>query len=636
VNIRELAKIAKVSPSTVSKVLNHKAKDISEETKKRVWEVAKEYNYSPYQKILNSLDLNGKMIGILVPAIDAMHIELIRGAEEITYENGFEIVICSVGDSSVMLENRLNSLRRKKVEGIILSRIKTFGTEILTKTAKENYPIRVLDNYSCYTTAVHQAIKKLTNNGHKRIGLLTSDLKRTDTQKKLNACKSAFLKENRGFDISLVYEAGGAPDGSALGMKYLLSNNITAVIAFDDIIASGIYRLLQSEALRIPQDISVLCFDDYGIHPYLYPEPAIIKIDYAEIGRRAVTDLIREIEGASAADTPVEAVVYWGTGIGAYHEQKGLFKRKVLVIGYLNMDTVIYVPKEVDGYDKTNFNASDVQIMAGGKASLQSAAIAKLGGNCYVIGRVGNDLNGEKIQNELANMNINTGGIIFDEDNPTGTATIYVPKTGKTSFDTDYGANLHITPGDIEHYEDLFSDAAYCLLSMQLSAEVLYHAARICKRKNVKLICSVGPVFELSKQSFLGAYVLVTNISGIDILLPGKSSLEEKVAKLLAVHCENILITMEYEGQIVLINTLGQTRFTMEGFEFISHTAGIDCLCGALAVALISGKSLEEAVAYALTAAALTMSRKGSLPALPDSEEIMANIDRVTETDFAF
>jgi len=626
-NIRELAKIANVSPTTVSKVLNHKANDISEETKKRVWEVARQYNYAPYQNVINNLDLDGKLIGIFVPAIDALHLQVIRGAEKAAYEKGYEVVVCNIGDNPVMLENRLNSLRRKKAEGVIISRFATYGDEILS--ALTNYPTRVLDSYGSCTSAVNQVFRRLVNHGHKRIGLLTSDLKRTDTQKKLDACKNAFLKENLSFDISLVYETDSSPDSSVLGMRYLLSNKITAVIAFDDIIASGVYRLLQNEALRIPQDISVLCFGDYDIHPYLYPEPAIITTAYEEIGYNAVMDLVREIEGSVGGDTAVEAVVSWGIGIGRYHEQKDSFKRKVLVMGYLNMDTVIYIPHEIEESRCPNINASDVQIMAGGKASIQSAAVAKLGGNCYVVGRVGNDLNGGKIQNELSKMNINTGGILYDDTKPTGKATIYVPKEGKTSYDTDYGANLNFSPADIEQYEDLFSDAAYCLVSMQLPQEAFYHAARVCKRKNVKLICNAGPVFELDDYSYLGAHILIATLSGINILVPGKGSTEEKIRKLLKSHTENMIITQEYEGQCILINANQRTRFAMEDFEFVSHTAGVDCFCGALTVALISGKDLEESVAYALTGAALTMSRPGSLPALPDSEEIMENIGRV-------
>jgi len=617
VNIRELAKIANVSPTTVSKVLNHKAKDISEETKKRVWDVANQYNYTPYQKIINSLDLSGNLIGLMVPQIDARYTQIIKGAEKAAAENGFEIAVCSVGDNPDILQNRINSLRRKKAEGVILSQV-----EHLEST--DNFAVGILDKYTDYTAAVHLAYKKLFNYGHKRIGLLISNHK--NTEKKLDACKLALIKENRSFDISLVYECDGTPESSAIGMKYLLSNKITAVIAFDDIIASGVYRLLQNEALRIPQDISVLCFDDYGVHPYLYPEPAVITFAYEKVGYQAVKDLLSEIEGSPSTECVVEAEVRLGNGVGSFYEQKGLFKRKVLIVGYLNMDTIIHVPQEADDY--ADINASDVQIMAGGKASLQSVAAAKLGGNCYVIGRVGNDLNGEKIQNELSKMNINTGGIMFDDENSTGKAVIYVPKEGRTSYNIDYGANMHLTTNDIEKHEDLFSGAAFCILSMQLSQDVFYHTARVCKRKDVKLICNAGPAFELGEHRFLGANVLVTTVAGIDILIPGKQNFEEKIKKLLRSHCENVIVTMEYEGQCVLINNQQQLKFAVKDFEFVSHTAGVDCFCGALAVALTVGKNLSEAVSYALTAAALTMSRDGSLSALPTSEEIMDNLNR--------
>ncbi|MCL2704252.1 MAG: PfkB family carbohydrate kinase [Defluviitaleaceae bacterium] len=634
-NIRELAKIANVSPTTISKVINHKANDISEVTKKRIWDVVREYNYVPYQNVINSLEANGRLIGMLVSDIDAMHAQIIKGAEKAAFENDFEIVICKIGEQASMLENRLNSLRRKKAEGVILSRTKSFGLEILESLARENYPVRILEYYVSYHTAVHQAYKELIDKGHKKIGLITSDLKRTDTQKKLDAYKNAVLKENRSYDISLVYETDGTSESSGLGMKYLLSMDVSAVLAFDDVIASGIYHLLQKEALRVPQDISVLCFGGYGVYPYLFPEPAVIKTAYDEIGYRAVLDLIHEASGSSPpnAGGAIEATVYWGAGIAACHTGQGKSGGKILVIGYLNMDTIIYTPGEADGRNNADINASDVQIMPGGKASLQSATVARLGGNCYVLGRVGSDLNGEKIQNELSKMNIKTGGIIFDENNPTGKAIIYVPKTGKTSFDIEPGANVYLSGRDIERYIDLFSDAAFCLIPTEVPRDIFYYAARICKQKSVKLISSINPAFELDANP-IGAYVLISSLLNIDILVPGRGSLQKKVNKLLEHHCENIIITLEDEGQCILIHKKQWTRFVAADFVFMSHTAGIDCFCGALAVALTEGKTLPEATRYALTGAILTMSRKGSLPAIPTAEEIIENLDRISEKEY--
>jgi ribokinase len=134
----------------------------------------------------------------------------------------------------------------------------------------------------------------------------------------------------------------------------------------------------------------------------------------------------------------------------------------------------------------------------------------------------------------------------------------------------------------------------------------------------------------------LGAYILATSLSGIDILVPGRNSLEEKSAMLLKQYCEHLIITLEKEGKCIFISAREQILFTMKDFAFVSHTAGPDCFSGALAVALTNGKTFMEAVAYALTASSLTMSRKGSLPALPSPEEIMDHIGRVTTEGYAW
>jgi len=620
-NIRDLAKIAKVSPSTVSKVINHKSQGISEETQKRVWDVVKEYNYVPYQKIIKRLEVNGRLIGVLVPEIDAVQIKLIKGAERAAFENDFEIVVCRANEP-VMLQNRINSLRRKKAEGVVFSCPRPFGEEITAQLRQEKFPLKILSSYHSYINAMRLAYKELINKGHTKIGLITSDLKQTDTQSRLDAYKQAVLKENRSFDISLVYESDGTQESGELGMRYLLSNDVSAVIAFDDTIAAGVYRLLQMEMLRVPQDISVLCFDDYDICRYLFPEPAIIETAYEELGYRAIIDLLSEIKGEGKRKAEIAATIRWGLGIAQRYEHKSRPGGKILVIGFLNMDTVIRVPDEAAVYDKVNINASDVLILPGGKASLQSVTVAKLGGNCYVIGRVGNDLNGEKIQCELSNHGINTGGIIFDDKNSTGKAVIYAPTVGKTSFDIDHGANMHFSTADLNQYTDLFSDAAYCLLQTELPRDAFYYAVRVCKQKSVKLICNVNPAFELDRQAFVGAYVLISTIAGVGILIPGKGSLEEKIGKLLESRCENVIISMEEDGEYLLVNRRQRLRFVVNNFKLVSHTAGMDCFTATLAVALTDGKTLEEAMAHAVAGATITMSREGSISSLPSPEEL--------------
>jgi ribokinase len=299
------------------------------------------------------------------------------------------------------------------------------------------------------------------------------------------------------------------------------------------------------------------------------------------------------------------------------------------------MDKIIYTPLEVESprndalREKIDFSASGIEIISGGKASLSSVAAAELGGECYVIGRVGNDLNGEKIKNELSKRNVRTGGIMFDESTATGNVTIYVPDNGELSFDVELGANMNLVRRDVERHMDLFSDAAFCLISTELSREVINAVARICTQKSVKLIFNANPAVELDCSNPVNAHILVTNKQNIDIQLPGKSSLESKIGKLLKGHCENLIITIEEEGRCVLIHEGQRFEFAVSNFVLVNHAAGIECFCGALAVALADGKTLQKATHYAWTASVLAMSRKGSIPSLPTQEEIANNYNRI-------
>lgn len=320
--IREIAKLAGVSPSTVSMVLNKKD-GISEGTRKRVMDIIIKHGYSPKkQKISVKTKGNIRFIkfkreGLLVERNGDFITRVIDGVEDEARNHGFNLSITNV--SSKDFDDMIDAINREDVDGVIF-----LGTEFCSSDAKRlqrlKVPIVVLDNkfenrdfdavVMDNEAGVFLAVEHLKSLGHLEIGHLGSVLTIDNFTARENGFKTALeqlgLRYNHCYDFKLMPSI----DESFAMMTECIKKARslpTAFFADNDIIAIGAVRALKQAGIAVPKDISVIGFDDLPICQMIDPALSTIKILKKKMGQMAVSRLIDKLK--TATDEKVKILV---------------------------------------------------------------------------------------------------------------------------------------------------------------------------------------------------------------------------------------------------------------------------------------------------------------------------------------
>lgn len=324
--LKEVAKKAGVSITTASKILNDKPFQIhiSEETKKKVLEVAKELNYYPNIFARSLRTKKTGIVGVIVSDItDPYFGGIINGAEKILNENDYYFLLSSAQNSPQREELYLTKLRKSRVDGLlILGGTQRFTNNEVKQLVRSGIPIVVVgrsaphpdicsvtvDNFTGGFLATEHLIKL----GHQDIVHIATTEPRVDGEERLNGYKSAM--EKHGLKNKCWIEKGDITAESG----YKAMTNIlrkgkrpTAVFAFNDISALGVMRAIRNQGLRIPENIAVVGFDDIPIAAHFDPPLTTVRQPQEEMGRRGAELLIRAIrereKGAERENIGLEA-----------------------------------------------------------------------------------------------------------------------------------------------------------------------------------------------------------------------------------------------------------------------------------------------------------------------------------------
>lgn len=306
-----IAKKCGCSVSTVSRVLSGKAHiyRISTKTEKRVLEEASRTNYRPSQ-IAKSLRL-GKTdtIGLIIPSIDDTFFScltsvIIREARK----NGYKVVSAETQEDERNEFESINSLMANNVDGIIaIPTGKNSGT--FASVQQRGVPIVMLDRYykdiqdidvvstDNYQGAV-MAVEHMVKMGHRRIGCIQGN---PDTVTSSNRV-DGYCDAMRSHGLEEMIDVAGhefSIEGSYRCTKEMLSREVppTAILALSNKVLLGAIRGIQESGLRIPEDISLMSFDDNSLFNYLSPRITCIAQPVQEMARKAVKTLIAKIKG---------------------------------------------------------------------------------------------------------------------------------------------------------------------------------------------------------------------------------------------------------------------------------------------------------------------------------------------------
>ncbi|KAF2955360.1 LacI family DNA-binding transcriptional regulator [Marinitoga sp. 38H-ov] len=303
-NIRDVAKKANVSIATVSRVINGHD-NVSEKTKKKVLKAMRDLNYRPAPSYRNTRLF--KTIAILIPNLKNSHYgEIVMGVESAARENGFDLFISITSENPDMEYESIENFFERKIDGIILSEF-FIEKEKLEKFQKLNIPIVIADfkDDSVFLDSVntdnfngaYKAMQFLYDNGHRNILHIPGPNWSPAARDRINGINE-FIKNNNDVKISFTSNRGYFPNAGRIAIKNYLKDkglNFTAIFAVNDLIAVSVIDELKRQNINVPEDVSVIGFDDSPIAEYFYPYLTTIRQFRWDIGYTAAKLLIEKI-----------------------------------------------------------------------------------------------------------------------------------------------------------------------------------------------------------------------------------------------------------------------------------------------------------------------------------------------------
>jgi ribokinase len=282
----------------------------------------------------------------------------------------------------------------------------------------------------------------------------------------------------------------------------------------------------------------------------------------------------------------------------------------IAVVGSINLDLVVAVERHPAPGETVV--GGDRRELPGGKGANQAVAVARLGADVAMVGRVGPDAQGTRLRDHLANEGIDVEHVVVDDDTPTGMALIAVDGAGENTIVVSPGANAHVGAGDVHAARDVLAGAAVTLLQHEVPVSAV-DAAIVAAGGTVVL--NPAPARALTRQ----VDVLVPN-RGELAGLTGRTGDPAELARSLHLAAA-VVVTLGSDGVLVVEGDRAE-RIEAPRVNAVDTTGAGDAFCGALAQALAEGADLVEAARWAVRVAAVSVTRVGAQSGLPRREDV--------------
>ena len=312
VTIKDVAKMAEVSPSTVSRVIAG-SKRISEATHKRVKEAMDHLGYYPNANarslVKNSTDTIGLVLSrsVVKALANPFFPEILRGITSVTQEYVYSLLLSSSKDHFQEEEQALKMVKERRVDGLLILASRA-NDLLIEKLQKGKHPFVLVGRIPgeedlCWVNndniqAAKRAVNYLTNLGHSSIGLLVGSSDYIVSQDRLEGYKQGLLEVGIDYDPTLIEEVDFTEESGYRGMMNLLERNsrLTAVFAIDDLLALGAMKAIKEQGLSVPEDVSIVGFNDNPLASYVDPALTTVRIPIADLGRKATDLLIKKVK----------------------------------------------------------------------------------------------------------------------------------------------------------------------------------------------------------------------------------------------------------------------------------------------------------------------------------------------------
>jgi LacI family transcriptional regulator len=299
--IRQVAEMAGVSAATVSRVLSGNV-HVSEDVRKNVMHVVEQQGYSTGRARAQ----NPTLVSVTLPLVHHSYFsQILAGASEAFYEQGIPMVLCPTLHHHAREVTLLDRLMQGTTDGALLI-LPEESSEELAALAAHGRPFVIVDPHiqpeehvptvsASHASGASEAVEHLLALGHRRIAAITGPSGWIATEERLRGYRGALGLAGLTPDPALQIESDFSTTGGLEATQRLLAlpDPPTAVFAFNDMLAIGVIQAARERGLRVPEDLSVVGFDDTFEASIVLPALTTVRQPLAEMGRMAVNQLVR-------------------------------------------------------------------------------------------------------------------------------------------------------------------------------------------------------------------------------------------------------------------------------------------------------------------------------------------------------
>lgn len=309
-DIHAVARLAKVSIATVSRTINN-VPTVNPKLTRRVWDAIRELDYFPNTQARALVSGRSRLLGLIISEItNPFFPELIQGFEEVAVENGYEILIGSTNYDPERMKSCIRRMVERNAEGVA---VMTFGIEqpLLQQLADRNVPLVFIDIgperpgisvlHVDYHNGIRQGVQHLAALGHRDIAFVTGPLQLHSAKSRLAAFSQSLQECGIRIEDKFIINSDHTMEGGMAAAERLLAlkDLPTAIMCSNDMLAIGLLHRFSRKGLRIPDDVSIIGFDDIHIAGMMIPPLTSVRMSRADLARNAVAALRAHVEHTS-------------------------------------------------------------------------------------------------------------------------------------------------------------------------------------------------------------------------------------------------------------------------------------------------------------------------------------------------
>ncbi len=308
VSIKDIAKLARVSHSTVSRALQNNPL-VNAKTAERIRKIARESGYTASAVARSLVTKKTLTIGVVVTTIEDPFIgDVVSGVEQVANDHGYSVLLAQSQADPEREMRVVQSFHERRVDGILVTASRV-GALYLPMLSGMKVPVVLINNQYgdfCHSVlienveAAREATRHLVKLGHKRIAYIGDQFGYQSDTERMTGYRQALEEADLPFRPELVVHGDGKPQGGGAAAKKLLSlaARPTAIFCYNDQTAFGALRTIRTRGLSVPDDISLVGFDDLYFAPLVEPPLTTIRQPKEKMGRKGMEILLSLMSGA--------------------------------------------------------------------------------------------------------------------------------------------------------------------------------------------------------------------------------------------------------------------------------------------------------------------------------------------------